>query len=270
MRTSLLRLLTTGTAALAVTVGTALSPAAVPAEADHTHGPPGPVHAGNTFGWGWAKRDYRFVGPLKRSNWRVVGPGQVRNQNGMLTLNTRDHGTVSATELTRGHRIGRWEIRLRSRQYVHGHQRYRVMTELVPAGNRERYCGAKNVALESYTPGTRSASHYIRSRPDHQYTAHKRLGLHDNQWHTFAVEITKRRISWFVDAHVISTERRHDAITGVPFAVKFTMQATAGKTMNQSRMQMDWLRYWTLERPNQKSTRAPRPEAGTYAGACGR
>ena len=34
--------------------------------------------------------------------------------------------------------------------------------------------------------------------------------------------------------------------------------------MDRSRMQMDWLRYWTLQRPDQKSTAAPAPARGTY------
>ena len=107
-----------GSAAIALTLGLTL--VGSPAEARPA---PGPVHAGSVYGWGKAPTDYRFVGPLKRSDWRVKGPGAVRNQHGMLTLNTRDRGTVSATQRTRGHSVGRWEIRLRSRQYTHGHQR---------------------------------------------------------------------------------------------------------------------------------------------------
>jgi hypothetical protein len=192
----------------------------------------------------------------------------VRNQHGMLTLNTADHGTVSATQVTRGHAVGRWEIRIRSRQYGHGHRDYRVLTELVPAGGRKQYCGAKNIGLEAYTPHHGVATHYIRSRPDHRYFARKAVGLHDDQWHTFAVEVTRKRISWFVDAHVVSTEKRRDALTGTRFAVRFTMKGVAGKKMNQSRMQMDWLRYWTLRRPDRKSTAAPRPTLGTYGQGC--
>ncbi len=54
----------------------------------------------------------------------------------------------------------------------------------------------------------------------------------------------------------------------MPFAVRYTMQAEPGKRMNESRIQMDWLRYWTLENPNKKSTRAPRPDLRTNPDAC--
>lgn len=250
-----------GAAALAATLG------AGSATANHAR-PPGPIHAGSEYGWGKAPVDYRFVGPLKPSQWRVKGPGAVRNQHGMLTLNTAKRGTVSATQITKGHEVGRWEIRLRSRQYGHGHQNYRVMTELVPAGQRPEYCGAENIALEAYTPNKTMVSHYIRSRPDNRYIMRKGMSLKNDQWHTFAVEVTRKRISWFVDAHVVSTEKRQDALSGVPYAVRFTMQAEDGKRMNKARMQMDWLRYWTLRKPNQKSTSAPSPAVGTYKDTC--
>jgi len=252
-----------GSAAVALTLGLTLIGS--PSDARPA---PGPVHAGSVYGWGKAPIDYRFVGPLKHSQWRVKGPGAVRNQHGMLTLNTRSHGTVSATQRTAGHSVGRWEIRLRSRQYGHGHQDYRVMTELVPAGKRKQRCGAQDIGLEAYYPGQTMVSHYIRSQPDHRYFARKGLGLHNDQWHTFAVEVTKKHISWFVDAHVVSTETRDDALTGVPFAVRFTMEGVAGKKMNASRMQMDWLRYWGLRKPNQHSTHAPKTGLGTYTPTC--
>jgi len=258
----LLSVLGSSAAATALTLG--LVAATGPAGAQ----PPGPVHAGSVYGWGKPQTNYTFVGRLPRHQWQTRGPGTVRNQHGMLTLNTANHGTLSAKQVTRGHDVGRWEIRLRSRQYGGGHHSYRVMTELVPAGDRKQYCGAKNVALETYVPHHHRASHYIRSRPDHRYLAHKRLTLHDDQWHVFAVEVTHRRISWFVDSHVISTEKRRDALTGVPFAVRFTMKGVHGARMDRSRMQMDWLRYWTLERPNQRSTAAPAPTPGTYRQGC--
>ncbi|GAA4373089.1 hypothetical protein [Nocardioides caricicola] len=253
-----------------VTLTTAVlvaSLASVPAEADHAH-PPGPVHAGSTFGWGRAPVNYKFVGPLDRSRWEVSGRGNVGNQHGMLTLLADRNSTVRATEQTRGRAVGRWETRIRHRQYVHRTTPYRVLIELVPAGDRAHECGARNVALTAYTPGGKDATHYIHSRPDNRYVARRALNLADNQWHTFAVEVTRKRISWFVDAHVVSTEKRDAALSGVPFAVRYTMQAEDGRRMNESRIQMDWLRYWSLKNPNKKSTAAPRPKVGTNPDAC--
>jgi hypothetical protein len=245
----------------------ALTLSLAPAAEAHHARPPGPVNAANTYGWGKHVWQDRFVGPVG-PDWRIRGKGVVRNQHGMLTLNTAKSGTVSATLLKPGHKVGRWEIRLRSRRYETGHTDYKVRTELIPAGDRKLHCGARNIALESYRPGHKLSWFSIHTMPDNEFVSHKGLNLGNDRWHTFAVEVTKKHISWFVDAHVIATERRAAALSGVPFTVRFTMSAKKGARMNQSRMQMDWLRYHTLRKPNQKSIKAPQPERRTNADAC--
>lgn len=250
-------------ALLAVLLPLTVLPSAV---ADHAK-PPGPVNAQSTFKWGkplW-QDDYESAMP---GFYRIEGPGQVQTQHGMLTLNTSNEGTVSATRQRAGHATGRWEIRLRSRRYSTNAANYGVRTELIPAGAQDQRCGARDIALEGYHIGSRRAHLWIRNLPDREFTATKRLGLGDDRWHTFGVEVTPSRVSWFVDAHVIRTERRPEALSGVPMTVRFTMQAEPGERMNKSRMQMDWLRYFTLDRANAKPIKAPPTTAGTYAGAC--
>jgi hypothetical protein len=100
---------------------------------------PGPIHAGNTFGWYRNPLTrYEFIG-RKAPYWRVHGRGVVRTQHGMLTLNTARRGSVSATLARRGHAYGRWEIRLRSRRYANDHTNFKVVTELIPAGGRPQH-----------------------------------------------------------------------------------------------------------------------------------
>jgi len=237
------------------------------AVADHAH-PPGPVNAQSTYKWGRPLWQDDFESSQMPSFYRVEGPGLVQNQHGMLTLNTTDEGTVSATRDQAGYTTGRWEIRLRSRRYSTDAANFRVRTELVPAGDQEQRCGARDISLQGYRIGGQRANLWIRNLPDRQFSASKRLGLADDQWHTFAVEVTDSRVSWFVDAHVIRTERRPEALSGVPMTVRFTMLAQPGRRMNKSRMQMDWLRYFTLDRPNARSVDAPPTNAGSYTGAC--
>jgi hypothetical protein len=231
---------------------------------------PGPIHAGNTFGWyygGGLVYDETFVGPLA-PRWKVQGRGVVQDQHGMLTLNTAKRGSVSATLERPGRAYGRWEVRLRQREYRSGHRSFQVLTELVPVTAEAEGCGERNIALNRFRMGSDDIDFYIRNRPARQYqsTIHRRLG--QDQWHTYAVEVSRKRISWFVDAAVIRTERRPKALSGAKFQVRFTMQAVKGKRMNRARMQMDWLRYWTLEAPNTRSTQAPRTDRMTYRRAC--
>ncbi len=240
----------------------------VPASQAHHAQPPGPVNAQTTYGWGKPLWQDDFVGPRK-SIWQVhAGHGNVRTQHGMLTLNTGSSGSVSATLKGSGHDKGRWEIRLRSRRYETGKTPYKVRTELIPAGQREQNCGARNVALESYRLGGSRAHTYMRTLPNRSFNAHTGMNLGNDRWHTFAVEVTGKHIAWFVDAHVLRTERRPEALSGVPFTVRFTMKGEPGKKMNKSRMQMDWVRYFTLRKPNTKSIDAPQTDKRTYADAC--
>ena len=170
-----------GAAALVLT----LAPAT---HADHAR-PPGLVNAQTTFGWGKPLWQDDFVGPRKRI-WRVEGHGNVRNQHGMLTLNTSTSGSTSATLKGAGRSTGRWEIRLRSRQYATSASSYKVRTELIPAGSRDQHCGARNVALESYTLGGSRTHFYARTLPGNQFTDFTGLNLGRDRWHTFAVEVT--------------------------------------------------------------------------------
>ena len=124
---------------------------------------PGPIHAGNTFGWyghGGLVYDETFVGPLNHKRWRVEGPGAVRTQHGMLTLNTANKGSVSAQMTIPGRAYGRWETRLRQRQYGHKYTPYRVLTELVPVtdGGRGLRRAEHRAQQASRWPATRSTS----------------------------------------------------------------------------------------------------------------
>lgn len=256
-------------------LATLLSPVltTAPAQADHGGAEPGPVHAGKTYGWWnrgivWREEfETPYTGQMG-PQWQASGPGQVWHQNGMLTLNATSQGSVSATLAGPGAEVGRWETRLRSRQYGRGNGRYRVLAELVPAAGAEENCGGRNIAMTSYTPNGKAARVYARTLPNNAYKAANPMSLGRDQWHTYAVEVTRERISWFIDAHVVFTENRDDLLSGVPLTVRFTMEAKPDRVMNISRMQMDWVRHWSLEAPNTLPVDAPPTRVGVYNQAC--
>lgn len=232
---------------------------------------PGPIHAGNTFGWyghNGLVYDETFVGPLNRKRWHVEGPGRVQTQHGMLTLNTANQGTVSARMTIPGRAYGRWETRMRQRQYGHQNTPYRVLTELVPVTEEGEGCGEQNIGINKFTMADNQVNFYIRSRPDNLYQASKKIGLGQDQWHVYAVEVTKKHIAWFVDSHVIRVEKRPEALTGRKFQVRFTMEAVKGKRMNKARMQMDWLRYWNLNDKSKKPVVGPLAKLTRYTKSC--
>ena len=64
------------------------------------------------------------------------------------------------------------------------------------------------------------------------------------------------------------TERRSAALSGVRLKPRFRIIGARHKTMNLSRMQMDWVRYYDLHRPNAKSVAAPKMNKRSSKSAC--
>lgn len=245
------------------------------AHADHAYEEergPGPVHAGNTYGWWYAGglrwREEFETGDLDPERWLVEGAGVAQHQHGMLTLNSATAGSLSTTLQLPGRATGRWEIRMRSRRFSRGDANFQVVTELTPSAARNEACGARDIALESYRFGRSTARFHARNVPDLEFRGTVAdLALEDS-WHTWAVEVTTERISWFLDAHVVRTEQRSEALSGVRLTPRFTLRAPEGVVMNQGRMQVDWLRHWSLAAPNLLSVDAPPTRVASYSGAC--
>jgi hypothetical protein len=229
--------------------------------------PPNPTNSAKVFRWGNKQWGDEFKTALSPT-WKVNRPGLVRNQNGMLTLDTANTGaTVTATYSGHNRTYGRWEARVRGRQYGAGAQPFTIFWELVPASTPYR-CGASDIVLSQYTLGTNWNEMHVRTLPDRDFTMRRWMYLNGNEFHTYAVEVTPDHVSWFVDTKVIRTERRPAALAGVPLMPRFRVQGVEGATMNRGRMQMDWMRYYTLARKNAKPITAPQLTQTTYAGGC--
>ncbi len=243
-------------------------PTAPPAPADvHQVSTTYPTNAAKIFRWGHAQWKDEFHGAMG-SMWRVNRRTLVRNQHGMLTLEATAHsGSVMAIAVGRNRRYGRWEARVRGRQYGTSGTPYHVVWELVPMYGGY-HCAARNLILSDYSLGTDLATMHVRNTPDADFTASKELSLSDNQFHTYAVEVTPDHISWFVDTRVVMTERRPEALSAAVFAPRFRLIGVAGAQMNRARMQMDWVRYYTLARKNARSIEAPQAAETTYPLAC--
>ncbi len=252
--------------------GTTPTPATPVATAAPAAGPtpapaPAPTNAGKIFKWGNAQWDDDFVGPLK-SMWRVNRPTMVRNQHGMLTINaTEASGSVVATAIGHNRRYGRWEARVRGRQYGASGTPFTAVWELVPMYGGY-HCAARNIVLGQYALDGNQASMHVRNLPSADFSATKALRLSGDTWHTYAVEVTPDHVSWFVDTRVVRTERRPAALSAAVFAARFRLVADPVAQMRQGRMQMDWVRYYTLARKNAQSIEAPPLTQGRYAAAC--
>jgi hypothetical protein len=226
-----------------------------------------PTNAAKVFRWGREKWSDEFeVGGL-RKDWVNSKQGRVKTQSGMLTvMATGKNYRVTTSPNSVRSRYGRWEARVRIRETNHDGRQYRGYWELIPTKNFK--CGAKSIVLASYKRGQRKATGAVRVPPNRQYGYSKRVNLNNGWFHTYAVEITRDHISWFVDTRVIHTERRDDALRGIEYRPRFRLQGVKGKKHRTTWLQMDWVRHYDLSRPNAKSIKAPRMKKGIYNDPC--
>jgi hypothetical protein len=231
------------------------------------------VHAGASYNWYPAKHRYEFIGGRKApSAWHKAGPGKLYQQNGMLTLVSRRglSSDVRTIWTGVGYREGRWETRMRTARESTGNTDYRVRVSLVPVSKSQRHCRAQDIDFLDYSPAqSHTASFNIHTLPNNRFHADKRLGrkVGGDEWHEFAVEVTKSHISWFVDAHVVRTERRPAALSGQKYTMQAALVAAPGQKMNKTRLQLDWARYWTMKKSG-RSVKAPATELKRFKGGC--
>jgi hypothetical protein len=228
-----------------------------------------PTNAASIFKWGVPAWHDEFKSQVAPLGWDVSATGHVENRNGMLTLmaGPKD-GVVTATSQDQAATEGRWEARVRLRNYRGpGTATYSLFWELVPADGVES-CGANGIVLATYKVDDAKALGAVRTLPNAEFTFKRRLNLARDEFHTFAVEVTADHIAWFVDTKVVRYESRPEALSGVSLKPRFRLQGEVGQTMKPAWMQMDWARYYTMARPNRKPIDARPMRQGTYADAC--
>lgn len=226
------------------------------------------IHAGASYGWYPAHWRYEFENRSEHQvprEWHRSGAADLYQTNGMLTLIAKPgpHRRPAAASLTRYSATeGRWEVRMRTDNVTRGRQNYAVQIGLVPAARNQRGCGSHDIDLLDFTPRHQRAARFKIHTPGTAYTYRKNLSrpIGNDQWHEFAVEVTPQRISWFVDAKVVATERRVGSST-VPLEMQARLVPVGHARMNKTRLQLDWARYWTLAKQDTRPVTAPRTHA---------
>jgi hypothetical protein len=226
-----------------------------------------PTNAAKVFRWGLENWRQEFETGSLSTHWKSDHPTAIGQQTGMLTIKAAsDSGTVNVWPDDQSAVRGRWEARVRAVEKSAGGQPYRFTWQLVPVDGDS--CGANRIVLSSYVPGDARVRGAVRTLPDHAFVYTRKADLRPRAWHTYAVEVTADHVSWFMDTKVLRTERRPAALSGVRYRPEFTMEDVAGTAMRPSWMQMDWVRYYTLNRPNAQSIEAPQMTETTAAPTC--
>lgn len=229
-----------------------------------------PTNAAKVFRWGveeWRREFEDRSTSQVEGGWRASTPGLIEQRIGMLTIHataTTEDLTVEATDQAAAY--GRWEARVRAVEESTGGTPFTFVWELAPTTGDA--CDPDRIVLASYRPGDRRATGEVRTATEGAFRYSRALDLRSRAWHTYAVEVTPDHISWFVDTRVVRTERRPAALAGTTFHPQFHLIGQPGQQMNTSRMQMDWVRYYDLHRPNAKPIRAPRMHRAALAASC--
>ena len=229
-----------------------------------------PTNAAEVFKWGTIAWRQEFETGSLGSNWQTNGQGVIGQQNGMLTVQAAaDSGTVEVWPDDAGAAAtnGRWEARIRAYERSSTGTQYRFTWELVPVSGNDS-CGSNRIVLGTYVPGDERVRGSVNTLPDNSFAYSRLRDLRSRAWHTYAVEVTPDHISWFVDTKVMRTETRPAALAGVKYRPELVMEAVPGAVMRPSWFQADWVRYYTLKRPNAKSIKAPSMREATYTGTC--
>jgi len=229
-----------------------------------------PTNAAKVFRWGleeWRREFEDRTTSQVQGAWRTSQPGVIEQREGMLTIHAgsgMDHVTVEATDQSA--QYGRWEARVRAVEESTGDTPFSFVWELTPTQGSG--CDGDRIVLSQYQPGDGQALGEVQTASGDAFRYSRPLDLRSRAWHTYAVEVTPTHISWFVDTRVIRTERRTAALSGATFHPEFEIVGQPGQQMNASRMQMDWVRYYDLHRPNAQPIRAPRMWQGTVDSSC--
>jgi hypothetical protein len=248
--------------------GAMLLPLAGPAHADFG-AKTGHRFAYSRYHWGPITWQYTFeTGKFPRQAWHQEGQGQLGQNYGMITLDSDSPGGLSATLTKHPETYGRWEVRMRDKRFPHTTGAdYTVATELVPASDPDGHCGGQAIDYGSYTPDRSATAFALHALPGQVYTASRSARHPDDFWHTYAVQITRKNITWFLDGKPQVTERNPSAFSRVPYTMRLALIPPAGATaMKKTRLMVDTVRYFTLK--HGKRATAHKAPAESTAPAC--
>lgn len=227
-----------------------------------------PTNAAKVFRWGREKWRDEFETPPFPSNWTHLGEGSIGQRNGMLTIRatpTTDELIVWPTG--RSATKGRWEARVRAVEFDTVGAQFQFNWELAPADGSN--CNASKIIMASYTPGDVRVAGSVRTLPNNAFDFSRARDLRSRAWHTYAIEVTPKRVVWFVDRKVVHRETRPEALSGIAFRPQFVLTGTPDAVMRESWMQMDWVRFYTLKRKHAKPIKqAPPMLQRTYDSGC--
>jgi len=203
------------------------------------------------------------------------GTGRAAGHNGGLMLDSQrdnvdgrgDFGTTAVTLRGNPMKYGRWEVRLRAKSTETSARDYHIRAELVPDRPRDYHCGAQNITIADVTAHGSSVTFGAKALRGAKWTRTLRNVPVNGRPYAFAVEVSKRHISWFKEGKLVGTVRSRAAVSDVPMTLRLSLVGQGQQEMNRTQVISDWMRGFSLDRGT-LTTGRPALDRGTHSGGC--
>lgn len=230
--------------------------------------------AGSTYRWGDPAFDFDWEygeslttpatrGARLRGWWSDYsdGTGRAAVRNGAVLMNSvSEYGSRSAASLgstwitlnDNPRRFGRWETRVLPTVVGSGTSPMRVLVELVPTAAAEQRCSVDAIVLADYVPHDTSVSFGARSTL--QWTRSTPTGSNNAVAHAFAAEVSRERITWFIDGRPVGTLKDPAAVPSGPMTMRVSLVGDHSGTSTGTKLGVDWVRSWSLKQGKRVSS----------------
>lgn len=199
------------------------------------------------------------------------GTGRVTLRNGGMLLRSEGYGSapdgargnVWAALTGSGERRGRWEVRGVTTPGGGG-QAHAVRYELVPLAQAHQLCGTAGIVIgESKGPGSPLR---IGARAGDGTTWGRTVGTVPSGPSSYAVQVTGKHLTWFVNGTPVATLRQSAALPTGPMALRVVMAGRHDTAMASTKSTVDWARTFSLKRGTRPTSRTGLTQGAAHGG----
>ncbi len=250
--------------------------------------------AAQHYGWGAMQWDFAwefgesltsdaYRGAHPEGGWWVdhsTGTGRVVKYGGGLEFHSGevsqsfkapDVGTTTLELEGKAAKRGRWELRERIRFYpaqdAPAGEPYAFVVELIPENPALYNCGRHNITIARAEVGGSTVRVQANAGKSAWSKTVAGFGRSDKDDRLYAIQITGKQITWFVNGSAVASLRARAAIPRIPMTVRMRMVGNGSTEMQKSFVLIDWVRNYNLQR----GKRPPRGQSltkGGYGGDC--
>lgn len=244
-------------------------------------------HAGATYKWGTPRLSYDWeygesldsppakgVAPAARWSEKSEGTGRATLRNGGLLFSSDGYG--SAPQGARGDiwttldgggafRRGRWETRGSTTQRSNTGAAYRMRYELIPVTQAGERCPSSGIVIAETTGPGGTVKYGVRGPKGGSFVGTTRLSGTPGA-SSFAVQVTKQHITWFLNGQPIGTVRDRSMLPTQRMTVRLSLVAEGDSRMKSTKSTVDWVRSYSMKRGAKPTSRNILTNGGSLSG----